>query len=140
MLVDDLLKAAAVEEADAAVLLRLGVDLWIMEDLFDLKVEGVLDEVTLPIEVLVDSTDLCTLLLGGDRAKLLTLAFVTPLEALPVAAVLGVVFLLIILFGDVRLCKNGLFCTETFGGLLSIFFEGCCFREAAFSPAVRGRP
>ena len=127
------------------VLLRLGVDLWIMEDLFDLKVEGVLDEVTLPIEVLVDSTDLCTLLLGGDRAKLPTLAFVT--VALVVAAFAataaveeGVVFLLIILFGDVRLCKNGLFCTETFGGLLSIFFEGCCFREAAFSPAVRGRP
>ena len=129
------------------VLLRLGVDLWIMEDLFDLKVEGVLDEVTLPIEVLVDSTDLCTLLLGGDRAKLPTLAFVT--VALVVVAAFaataavveeGVVFLLIILFGDVRLCKNGLFCTETFGGLLSIFFEGCCFREAAFSPAVRGRP
>lgn len=138
------------EEAVEAegVLLRLGVDLWIMEDLFDLKVEGVLDEVTLPIEVLVDSTDLCTLLLGGDRAKLPTLAFVTvalavaaaAFAAAPVVAEEGVVFLLIILFGDVRRCKNGLFCTETFGGgLLSIFFEGCCFREA-FPPAVLGRP
>ena len=110
-------------EVDEAAL-RFGVDLW-KEDLFDLKVEGVLDEVTLAIEDLADSTDLCTRLLGGDRAKLPTLvleAAVVEAVVFPVA-VLEVVFLLIILFGDVRRCKNGLFCTVEAVGLLSILSE-----------------
>ena len=111
-------------EVDEAAL-RFGVDLW-KEDLFDLKVEGVLDEVTLAIEDLADSTDLCTRLLGGDRAKLPTLvleaAVVVEAVVFPVA-VLEVVFLLIILFGDVRRCKNGLFCTVEAVGLLSILSE-----------------
>ena len=110
---------------------RFGVDLW-KEDLFDLKVEGVLDEVTLAIEDLADSTDLCTRLLGGDRAKLPTLvleAVVVVEAAVFPVAVLEVVFLLIILFGDVRRCKNGLFCTVEAVGLLSILSEAAATVE-----------
>ena len=65
-----------------------------------------------------------------NEKKMLTLAFdfpvVAALEVSAVAAAAPLVFLLIILFGELLRCKNGLFCTvpPVLGAAFSRFFSG----------------
>ena len=69
--------------------------------------------------------------------KMLTLAFdfpvVAALEVSAVAAAAPLVFLLIILFGELLRCKNGLFCTvlPVLGAAFSRFFSGEAFGAVA---------
>ena len=69
---------------------------------------------------------------------MLTLAFdfpvvVAALEVSAAAAAAPLVFLLIILFGELLRCKNGLFCTvlPVLGAAFSRFFSGEAFGAAA---------
>lgn len=85
-----------------------------------------------------DSLECIALFAGGDRAKLrvLVLAFdfpvVAALEVSAAAAAAPLVFLLIILFGELLRCKNGLFCTvPPLGAAFSRFFSGEAFGAAA---------